>query len=250
MPKIASLLLVVACAGGCHSHAQYLEGDRKLSAAEIEAHIDNAVVAEEAGDDEEARRQWGEAIRGGLREYDALVRGSRCASRLALRREAIDRVRADLAREALAWAEVATAQDERGVRGLFAQALALGLLSESSSLESSVGQILALTTRVIAADERFAHAGGLRIRGLTFLRAPDLWGGDLDRALEDLERAVQLAAGFAENHLAYAEALIEDEDADAARLQLEAAARADRGPRIERWYVELRTRLDELGAAD
>ncbi len=238
---------VATLTGGCWSHSQYLDhdGDGRLSETAITWNVAQAQEFAQRGRHADALEHWRKAIRGGARDYDVLVQGSRCASRLALRREPTETGRAGMAREALAWAEAATEHNGTRVQGLFAQALALGLLSESSMLESSVGGILDLTTRVIAADERFAQAGGLRMRGLTYLRAPDLWGGDLDQALEDLTRAAQLFPAFAENRLAFAEALLEDDDLGGAREQLVAAGRCDRRPRVQAWYQELLARLED-----
>jgi len=235
----------MVAAGGCWSHSQYLNSDGSLSDVAIRRHTAKALASEENQRHAQALEHWRNAIRGGSRDYDVLVHGSRSASRRALAMEPDAAGRADAAREGLAWAETATAQDDTRVEGLFAQALALGLLSESSTLESSVSGILELTTRVIEADERYEHAGGRRMRGLTYLRAPDLWGGDLDQALEDLARAVELFPELAENRLGYAEALLEDDDLEAARAQLTAARKCERNERVEAWFQELLARLDD-----
>lgn len=240
---ISAFALGLLLAAGCADRDRYLTGDGAIPTVDIEWHVAHAMQSTDAGRHDAAMPHWRRAIQGGSRDYDVLVRASRTASHLTLAQDPGARGRADLAREALAWAEAATAQAPNRARGLFAHALALGLLSESSTLESSVSGILDLNTRLITADERFENAGGLRMRGLTYLRAPDLWGGDLDRALADLARAVTLFPAFAENRVAYAEALLADGDLEAARAQLTHARRGAMDPRVERWFLELRTRL-------
>lgn len=238
-------VFLLALLAGCASRDRFLTGDGAIPKVDIEWHVAHALQLTEDGRDAFAMDHWRQAIQGGSRDYDVLVRASRTASRVTLSMDASDRGRPEMAREALAWAEVATAQQPERARGLFAHALALGLLSESSTLESSVSGLIDLTTRLIAADERFEFAGGRRMRGMIYLRAPDLWGGDLDAALEDLARAVELFPSFAENRVAYAEALIEDEQFEAARGQLAAAAKLERDDRVNRWREELLARLED-----
>jgi tetratricopeptide (TPR) repeat protein len=242
--RTTSVLLLAALAG-CAGRDRFLTGDGAIPEADVEYHVAHAMRLTEDGRDAASMEHWRKAIRGGSRDFDVLVRASRAASRLTLAMDVDHGGRAEMAREALAWAETATAQNPDRPRGLFAHALALGLLSESSSLESSVDGLIDLTTRLIAVSERFEHAGGRRMRGMVYLRAPDLWGGDLDQALEDLARAVELFPAFAENRVAYAEALLEDDDAAAARAQLAATGTLERDARVEAWRQELLARLED-----
>ncbi len=105
-------------------------------------------------------------------------------------------------------------------------ALSLGRLSKIKKTPEFIEEMAREAEKALQIDERFDRAGPHRFLGLLHLRTQDqpfIGFGDLDVALEHLERAVELFPGDAENRLAYAEVLIEDEDYEAARKELDAA---------------------------
>jgi hypothetical protein len=227
---------LLGCAAGANA---YLRVDQPLAEAEAEPRL---AAARAAADDATALAQWRVLIRGGVQTPETLVGGARAAAACALARPGGDPEREPLAREATAWAEAALARGATGAPALYAHALALGLLAESSALAVAPRDVLAAALRVVAADPGFEQAAGHRMAGLYYLRAPDLYGGDLDQALEHLGRAVALAPGHAENHAALAEARLEDDDAEGARAALDAAERLPRDARVAAWIADLRAR--------
>jgi tetratricopeptide (TPR) repeat protein len=240
------LCLAATLAAGCTPAREgYLRIDAPLLANEATAARASALAAATVEDHAAALASWRRLIRGGHQDYEACWRGARAASAVVLAMDPGAEGRPDRAREAVAWAERAVERDPERVEGSFAYALALGLLAECSSLEAEPAAILAASERVVALDAAYEYAGGHRLSGLFLLRAPDLYGGDLDLALDHLQTAVKIAPRFTENQLALAEAWLEDGDADGARVALATAAKLPRDARLDGWLAELRERLAE-----
>jgi len=109
-------------------------------------------------------------------------------------------------------------------------ALSIGLEVRHASIAEASLKIRALMStleRVIELDEGYDEGGALRVLGALYAKAPP-WPtgpGDLDKALELLERAVEDHPGHPLNHLFYAEALIEDDELEEAESELNEARR-------------------------
>lgn len=108
-------------------------------------------------------------------------------------------------------------------------ALNLASLSELYLTPRHLEEMAQRAQESIQRDEKFDRAGPHRYLGLLHLRTQGrlLVGfGDLDLALKHLGRAVELFPEDAENRVAFAEALLADDDADGARRELEAAGKS------------------------
>ena len=127
------------------------------------------------------------------------------------------------ARKALRYARAAVANEEGRVEGHFYLAIALGRVLELEFLPDleQIGTLEAEAERAREIDPTYAHAGPLRFLALLYMNAPP-WpiGPELAGEEEEIEalweEALQLASGWVENHLGFAEFLVkEDRDAEA-----------------------------------
>lgn len=112
------------------------------------------------------------------------------------------------------------------VEGPFFQALHYGALSKLDGTSAHLGSMATLGNRAIELDETFDHAGPHRFLGLLYYKTESRLftaGGSLEDALTHLHRACELAPGYSINHLAYAQALAEDDQIAKAKNQLRAA---------------------------
>ncbi len=99
-------------------------------------------------------------------------------------------------------------------------------------------------------DPTIHHAGPLRLLGGIYLEAP-AWPtsvGDLDRALELLEQASELAPDWAETRVMFAKALIEDGRPGEARVQLRKASELLNLPLNKAWAPLLEPEIRRLRA--
>lgn len=133
----------------------------------------------------------------------------------------------------------------------YSLALNIGLELEHASIANAsliIKPFMETLERVIRLDSTVDEGGALRILGALYLKAPP-WPtgpGDLDKALELLERAVDEHPEHPLNHLFLAEALLEDECPKEARTSV-ATADSLLDPdkyfwRADRW----RKRLDKV----
>lgn len=127
------------------------------------------------------------------------------------------------ARKALAYAKSAVAREEARVEGHFYLAIALGRVLELEFLPDldQIGTLEAEAERAREIDSTYEHAGPLRFLALLYMNAPP-WpiGPELAGEEEEIEalweEALQLASGWVENHLGFAEFLAgEERDAEA-----------------------------------
>jgi tetratricopeptide (TPR) repeat protein len=109
----------------------------------------------------------------------------------------------------------------------------------------------------ISLDERFDHAGGHRFLGKLITETyamPIVAFATLEKGIEHLERAVALSPEFGENHLFLAEALIEDEQHDAARRALlrvlESPIPPDHTKEHDTWLSKAQVLLSKLPLDD
>lgn len=140
--------------------------------------------------------------------------------------------RLPFARKALRYAKAAVARDEERVEGHFYLAIALGRVLELEFLPDldQIGTLEAEAERAREIDPTYAHAGPLRFLALLYMNAPP-WpiGPELAGEEEEIEalweEALQLASGWVENHLGFAEFLAKEErDAEALAHAHEARA--------------------------
>ena len=98
------------------------------------------------------------------------------------------------------------------------------------------GKVEELGLKAVEIDETFMDYGPLRLLAMLYAKAPP-WPtsiGDMDEALDYAERAVT-ASDYPMNHLIMAEVLIEDDELDKARGELEKVLAA---PKVGRWAYE------------
>lgn len=156
-------------------------------------------------------------------------------------------------------AELAARCMERGETGVktsssaaahFFMALCMGARAQRRHMEG-LGLITRMVERAEAAralDPSFAHAGPDRMLGGIYLRAPS-WPtsvGDPEAAIEHLERAVQLAPAWPENHLWLAEAYAAEDRHAEARDALARARETLATAIAEGWRPFFQAQLAEL----
>jgi len=126
--------------------------------------------------------------------------------------------------------------------------LNLGIYINTIGLEALglVGDLITHLETAGAAPE-IEDGGPLRVLGILYVRAPawPLGPGDLDRALELLNRAAEEYPSHPLNHLFLAEALIDDDDMSGASRELDAAESLSLDPvwgaYTDRWLREAGT---------
>lgn len=107
-------------------------------------------------------------------------------------------------------------------------ALFLGFIVRQKGL-MALGRLKDVVSMLKVAQKKpeLDFGGPLRVSGMLFLKAPP-WPrglGDLDKALEALEAAVEKSPRFPQNTMFFAEALIEDEELDKAERMLQKSSR-------------------------
>ncbi len=126
-------------------------------------------------------------------------------------------------------ADVATKMDPDNAQFQYSLALNIGLELEHASFANAsliLQSFMNTLELVIKLDSTIDEGGALRILGALYLKAPP-WPtgpGDLDRALDLLERAVAEHPEHPLNHLFLAEAQLEDEEPEEARASVESAS--------------------------
>jgi tetratricopeptide (TPR) repeat protein len=143
--------------------------------------------------------------------------GSRVCLHLA-EREASQEKREKLAAEGIRFAETALAQGGNGaVHYYLAANLGLAVREHITLAVENLGRLESEMKQALALTPGIDDGGPLRLLGALYLKAP-AWPngiGDIDKALELLEKAVKEHPGHPLNHLFYAQALWEEGDEDA-----------------------------------
>jgi RNA polymerase sigma factor (sigma-70 family) len=159
-------------------------------------------------------------------------------------------------------AEVAIARESvrlapERVESHYYLALCLARASEIERTAKYLDEFAAEAAKAIGKNEKFDRAGPLRALGLLHLRTEGklLAGfGDLDEALRHLGRAALLFPEDAENQIAYAEALLADDDITAARRAVAAALASSAPPELEEehrgWLEKARKLRERIEAGD
>lgn len=167
-----------------------------------------------------------------LRDTKATLPSSVLASRLCLHlaeRETDESTREKFAADGVYFAEAALKQggrDDGAVHYYLAANLGLLVREDITLAMSSLARLEDEMKQAVALSPDLDHGGPLRILGALYLKAP-AWPngiGDLDKALEFLEKAVRTHPSHPLNHLFYAQTLWhEDEDANLAQVKSEFA---------------------------
>ena len=157
--------------------------------------------------------------------------GSRVCLHLA-EREVNQEKREKLATEGVGFAETALAQGGTGdgaVHYYLAANLGLAVREHPTQALGSLGRLENEMKQALALSPDLDDGGPLRLLGSLYLKAP-AWPngiGDLDKALELLEKAAREYPQHPLNHLFYAQALCaEDDEASLTKLKAEFAAGA------------------------
>ncbi len=144
-------------------------------------------------------------------KYQALSRAAFYAIWLALN----DRERRDLlghSSDAIHLSSEAIRLKQDGVEGYYFRAIATGLFAEQNKAagRAAMNEIRADGERAAAIDPNFDRAGPHRLLGALYLRAPGppVGIGSLRRAIEHLEKALELAPDYPENLIFLAEAYL------------------------------------------
>jgi len=166
--------------------------------------------------------------------------------------------REKLASEGIRWAELALLQgtDNAAVHYYLALNLGLAVRSHAALAMKNLKRLESTLKKACQQDCSIDYAGPMRLLGMLYLLAPP-WPkgiGDIDKALELLERAVHDYPQHPLNHVFYARALWEAEEDDAREQITEHLQRARgllteakwRGAR-QRWLEELRRVEREAG---
>lgn len=123
-----------------------------------------------------------------------------------------DSIRETVANNGIAVARAAIAAATNSVGGHYYLALNIGQLARTKMLGALklLGDMERELKTVIQLDPKFDYAGGYRTLGVLYLEAPG-WPtsvGNKSKARSNLEKAVEIAPEFPENHLCLMEALV------------------------------------------
>jgi hypothetical protein len=191
------------------------------------------------------------------KDYDALWRAARACAWVA--EDLTDnKTRDQFAYHGVDYAKAAIALEPKRVEGHYYLGINTGLSASTRGLTAypMVPRVRDEALAAAKADEKFDHAGPLRLLGGVYAKAPG-WPasiGDPDKGVQYMEKAVKLAPEYPENHLLYGDALLAAEKSvDAAREYkqvMEAPNQPEYGHRLLRWKRDACTALQKLGRCD
>jgi hypothetical protein len=232
MPPTASAATVKAAELPADADALVQYADAEVKKDQPSA-VENALIALDKARAADAQR------------FDVLWRGAHVCAWLA--DDSADKERrAGYARRGIEWAKAAVQVDPKRVEGQYYLGINLGLEAQTKTLggRDMVPQVAKAASEAAALDEKFDHAGPLRLLGALYANAP-LWPasiGDIDEGLKHLSRAVELAGHYPLNHLLYGQALVIGHKYPEAERECADVLRAPLVPewahRLERWRRE------------
>jgi len=260
LPAVSMLVFLAGCAGLQKDHVQFdsLSDCPKQTAATLAAQQGQLGPLSDHHSLECAltvlrNSQDPEVLRTSL--------GSRLCLHLA-EREVNPEKREKLAAEGVRFAEAALAQggdDDGAVHYYLAANLGLAVREHITLAAESLGRLENEMKRALALNPDIDYGGPLRLLGALYLKAP-AWPngiGDLDKALELLERAVKEHPGHPLNHLFYAQALWHEGDESRVGQVKEEFALGEKllaeglwGYNKVPWKKEFDEFAQEIGAAD
>ena len=186
--------------------------------------------------------------------------GSRLCLHLAERELNLEK-REKFATEGVDFAETALAQGGGGdgeVHYYLAANLGLAVREHITLAMENLGRLESEMKQALTLSPDMDDGGPLRLLGALYLKAPP-WPsgiGDLDKALELLEKAVKEHPGHPINRLFYAQALWEDDEANLSRVRAELAlgekllAEGNWGYNKVPWQKEFAMFAQTLGEAE
>lgn len=189
--------------------------------------------------------------------YDDLWHAARVATELGDQARGTDGNKArrkKFALKAKDYAQKAIALDGKRGEGHYYLAIALGLEASTKSVGAFdlLPKMQEQAKLAIAADGKIDHAGPHRLMAALLIMAPP-WPasvGDVDEGLQEAKKAVELAGDYPPNRLYLGEALMKNDQRDAARTELQAVLKSPPPPAEEikhkRWVNEARQMLAEL----
>lgn len=135
------------------------------------------------------------------------------------------------AKDGIVYARRACDLKTEGVEGHYYYALNVGWLADADRSYGldAVGEMEKALKRAIELDEKFDHAGPLRMLGILHLRTPGppVSIGSPRKGLRFLQRAVEAFPEYAENYLYLAEALRDTGKTEEARAALEKVMKSE-----------------------
>ncbi len=190
------------------------------------------------------------------KSYDDLWHAARVATELG------DQSRADgnkarrrkFALRAKDYATRAVAVEPKRAEGHYYLAIALGLEASTRSVGAFdlLPKMQEQAKLAIAADGTVDHAGPHRLMAALLITAPP-WPasvGDVDEGLQEAKKAVEIAGDYPANRLYLGEALMKNDQRDAARAELQSVVASQSPPDEEikhkRWVAEAQHVLAEL----
>jgi hypothetical protein len=147
------------------------------------------------------------------------------------------------AQKGVDYAQKAVAVDGARVEGQYYLGTTLGqyVYAEKVKGRPMVPQVLEAAKKAVAANEKYDHAGPVRLLGSLKAQAPEppMSVGDHEEGIKILGKAVQMAGAYPLNHLLYADGLLVAKDLDQAereyRIVLNAPDSPAWGPFLSKW---------------
>jgi hypothetical protein len=180
------------------------------------------------------------------KNYETLWRAARACSWLA------QDGRKDYTMRCIEYARAATEMDRARVEGMYYLGITVGQHADMYHSAKQVPEVVASAKLAATSDEKFDHAGPLRLLGYTYARAPapPTSVGDIDEGLKSLKRACELAPRYPLNHLFYGHALFIDNDLDQSerelRLVVDAAPTVETAHWLPQWQKDAQKYLNAV----
>jgi len=190
-----------------------------------------------------------------VNQYGALWRGARAASWIGMQRSVPHGLRQRFALNGISFGREAVKKDSTSVESFYYLAFSLAALADSKRDASPklLREIKARMAFAEALDVTYDNCGPSRFLGQFFVKTegyPFRYAmGTMDQGLAKLKAASEGCPEYAENHLAYARALVEDEQYEEARLELEKVLASvtpqDRSTEHHEWLLAAQELLTE-----
>ncbi len=162
--------------------------------------------------------------------------------------------RAGFARRGIEYAKRAIDVTDTRVEGHYYYGINLGLYATTKTIgaHGDVPVVAKEAEKAMKIDEKYEHAGPLRLLGSVYAKAPP-WPvsiGDTDEGVKYLKRAVELSPEDPQNHLLYGDALAADKRPKEATREYQIVLAAQPMPewahRLERWKQEADAAIKKL----
>jgi tetratricopeptide (TPR) repeat protein len=144
------------------------------------------------------------------------------------------------------YAKQAVTADDKRVEGHYYAGITIGQYAyvQQTQARALVPQVLEAAKKAVQINEKFDHAGPLRLLGSIYAQAPEppTSVGDHEEGVKTLSRAVQLAPGFPQNYLLLGDAhrIMKnlDQAEDAYNRVLGATPQGDYAHQLPRWQKQ------------